>query len=256
MTPAGPRGGALVTGGARRIGRALALALAERGYAVAVHHRNAQGDAEALAAEITAAGGRAAVVQADLALEVQTARLIDAAAEAVGPLTLLVNNASLFEDDRCGGLTRRSWDAHMEANLRAPIVLSEAFAAQAPADPDLDPSIINLLDQRVWKPNPQFFTYTLSKAALWAATRMLAQALAPRVRVNAIGPGPTLANTVQGEQGLAVEVAGALLGRRTELEDICAAARYLIDARAVTGQMIAVDGGQHLAWKTPDILGD
>jgi NAD(P)-dependent dehydrogenase (short-subunit alcohol dehydrogenase family) len=249
----GGRGGALVTGGARRNGRALARRLAEAGYAVAVHHRDALDDAESLVRESEAAGGRAAIVQADLADEAQTSRLVAAAAEAVGPLTLLVNNASLFRDDRCGGLSRESWDGHMEANLRAPLVLCEAFAAQAPAG---DPSIINLLDQRVWKPNPQFFTYTLSKAALWTATRMLAQALAPRIRVNGVGPGPTLPNTVQGERGLAAEAAGTLLGRRTELDDICAAARYLIDARAVTGQMIAVDGGQHLAWKTPDILGD
>jgi NAD(P)-dependent dehydrogenase (short-subunit alcohol dehydrogenase family) len=256
MTPAHRRGGALVTGGARRIGRALALTLAEAGYAVAIHHRDALGDAQGLAAEIVAMGGHAAVVHADLAVETETADLIEAAAAAVGPLTLLVNNASLFKDDRCGGLSRDSWDAHMEANLRAPLVLSQAFAAQAPDGEAYDPQIINLLDQRVWKPNPQFFTYTLSKAALWTATRMLAQALAPRVRVNGIGPGPTLANTVQGEPGLAAEAAGTLMGRRTELSDICGAARYLIDARAVTGQMIAVDGGQHLAWKTPDILGD
>ena len=253
---AGARGGALVTGAARRIGRALALALADAGYAVAIHHRDDRLDAESLAAEIVAAGGRAGVVQADLAIEAQTAGLVEAAAAAVGPLTLLVNNASAFRDDRCGGLTRQSWDAHMEANLRAPIVLTEAFAAQAPHGAEHDPQVINLLDQRVWKPNPQFFTYTLSKAALWTATRMLAQALAPRVRVNGIGPGPTLANAMQGEAGLAAETAGTLLGRRTEVADICAAALYLVDARAVTGQMIAVDGGQHLAWRTPDILGD
>jgi NAD(P)-dependent dehydrogenase (short-subunit alcohol dehydrogenase family) len=253
MTPAGARGGALVTGGARRIGRALALSLAEAGYAVAIHHRDAPDDASSLAIEINAMGGRAGVVHADLALEAETTGLIGAAAAAVGPLSLLVNNASHFADDRAGALTRESWDAHMEANLRAPIMLSEAFAAQAAGE---DPLILNLLDQRVWKPNPQFFSYTLSKAALWTATRMLAQAFAPRVRVNAIGPGPTLPNTVQGERGLAAEAAATPLGHGAGLEDICAAARYLIDARAVTGQMIAVDGGQHLAWKTPDILDD
>jgi NAD(P)-dependent dehydrogenase (short-subunit alcohol dehydrogenase family) len=249
----GGRGGALVTGGARRIGRALALTLADAGYAVAIHHRDDCDDAVDLAAQIVAAGGRAALVQADLAQESQTVGLIAAAAAAVGPLTLLVNNASLFRDDRAGGLSRESWDAHMEANLRAPIVLSEAFAAQAPEG---DALILNLLDQRVWKPNPQFFTYTLSKAALWAATRMLAQALAPRIRVNAIGPGPTLPNSIHGTDGLAAEAAATPMGRPVGVDDICAAARYLIDAHAVTGQMIAVDGGQHLAWKTPDILGD
>ncbi|HTK34830.1 MAG TPA: SDR family oxidoreductase [Caulobacteraceae bacterium] len=256
MKPAGRRGAALVTGGARRIGRALVLTLVEAGYAVAIHLREDCADAEALVAGIAAGGGRAALVKADLARESETAGLIDAAVAAVGPLTLLINNASLFRDDRVGGLSRESWDAHMEANLRAPVVLSEAFAAQAAGGEGDDPSILNLLDQRVWKPNPQFFTYTLSKAALWTATRMLAQALAPRVRVNAIGPGPTLPNPIHGEAGLAAEAAGTLLGHGAKVEDICAAARYLIDARAVTGQMIAVDAGQHLAWKTPDILGD
>lgn len=250
------RGAALVTGGARRIGRALALCLAEAGYAVGVHYLTSGDDARRLAEEIEAKGGRAAALRADLTREKEASGLIDAAAGALGPLTLLVNNASVFHDDRAGGLSRTTWDAHMEANLRAPIVLSEAFAAQAPDGPQADPLILNLLDQRVWRPNPQFFSYTLSKVALWTATRMLAQALAPQVRVNGIGPGPTLPNAMQGEGGLAAEIAAVPLGRRTELADICAAARYLIDARAVTGQMIAVDGGQHLAWKTPDVLGD
>jgi NAD(P)-dependent dehydrogenase (short-subunit alcohol dehydrogenase family) len=246
------RGGALVTGAAHRIGRALALSLAEAGYAVAVHHRDHDTDAEALAEEIRRTGARAAAVRADLAIEAQTAGLVDQAAAAVGPLTLLVNNASTFRDDRGGGLDRQTWDAHFEPNLRAPLVLTQAFAAQTPDGADA--LVVNLLDQRVWKPNPQFFSYTLSKAALWTATRMLAQALAPRVRVNAIGPGPTLPNQLQGDAGLQAEAAAVPLQRRTEVADVCCAAHYLIDARAVTGQMIAVDGGQHLAWKTPDII--
>jgi NAD(P)-dependent dehydrogenase (short-subunit alcohol dehydrogenase family) len=142
----------------------------------------------------------------------------------------------------------------MATNLAAPVFLAQAFAAQALDG--TDNLIINLTDQRVWKPNPQFFSYTLSKAALWAATRTLAQALAPRVRVNAIGPGPTLQSTYQDEEAFAREAAATPLARRPSPEDICAAAIYLIDARTVTGQMIAVDGGQHLAWKTPDILDD
>jgi NAD(P)-dependent dehydrogenase (short-subunit alcohol dehydrogenase family) len=251
----GFRGGALVTGAAHRIGRALALSLAEAGYAVAVHHRDDEADAQALVDEIRAAGGTAAAVRADLAIEPQTKALIGQAADAVGPLTLLVNNASTFRYDHAGALDRATWDAHFEPNLRSPLVLAEGFAAQAPFD-DFggDPQIINLLDQRVWKPTPQFFSYTLTKTALWTATRMLAQALAPRIRVNAIGPGPTLPNAIEGEAGLQAEAAAIPLQRRTELADITGAARYLIDARAVTGQMIAVDGGQHLAWKTPDIL--
>ncbi|OYX31360.1 MAG: short chain dehydrogenase [Caulobacterales bacterium 32-69-10] len=245
------RGGALVTGAAHRIGRALALCLAQAGYAVAVHHRDDEPDAQALVDEIRAAGGWAATVRADLAVEAETSALIGQAAAVVGPLTLLVNNASTFRYDHAGALDRVTWDAHFEPNLRAPLVLAEAFAAQAQEG---DPQIINLLDQRVWKLNPQFFSYTLSKTALWTATRMLAQALAPRIRVNAIGPGPTLPNAIEGEAGLQAEAAAVPLQRRTELADITGAARYLIDARAVTGQMIAVDGGQHLAWKTPDIL--
>ena len=252
----GARGAALVTGGARRIGRALALSLAEAGYAVAIHCRNARDEADSLAREIVEAGGRAAVLRADLSVESETAALVGAARAAVGPLSLLVNNASHFGDDRVGGLTRESWDAHMEANLRAPVLLSQGFAAQAPRGEGADPMILNILDQRVWRPNPQFFTYTLSKAALWAATQMLAQGLAPAIRVNAIGPGPTLPNPVHGESGFAAEAAATPLGRRSEVAEICAAALYLIDARSVTGQMIAVDAGQHLAWKTPDVVGD
>jgi NAD(P)-dependent dehydrogenase (short-subunit alcohol dehydrogenase family) len=245
------RGGALVTGGARRIGRALTLALAEAGYAVAIHHRDTTDDARALADEIRERGGRAAVLCADLADEGRTRALVGEAAAEVGPLSLLVNNASAFLDDRVGVLDRATWDAHFEANLRAPLVLAEGFAAQAAGD---DPSIVNLLDQRVWRPNPQFFSYTLSKTALWTATRMLAQALAPRVRVNAIGPGPTLPNAIQGSAGMQAEAGAIPLQRRTELSDITGALLYLAGARSVTGQMIAVDGGQHLAWKTPDIL--
>lgn len=246
------RGAALITGARARIGRALSLALSHAGYAVALHHRNDEAAAEALAAEIRAAGGTAAVVQADLADEADTATLVARAAQALGrPLTLLVNNASRFTDDRVGGLSRESWDGHMEANLRAPILLAEAFAAQAPAGADA--LIINMLDQRVWKTNPQFFSYTLSKAALWTATTMMAQALAPKVRVNGIGPGPTLPSIHQSEAEFAAEAAAVPLQRRATPEDICRAALYLIDATAVTGQMIAVDGGQHLGWKTPDI---
>ena len=246
------RGAALVTGARARVGKALALALADAGYAVAVHHRDDGEAAEALVEQIRAQGGQAVSVQADLAREADTSTLVRRAADALGPLTLLVNNASRFEDDRVGSLTRHSWDMHIEANLRAPIVLAEAFAAQAP-DGSL---ILNILDQRVWRPNPQFFSYTLSKTALWTATQMLAQALAPRIRVNGIGPGPTLPSIHQDQAAFDAEAANIPMQRRVRTEDICAAALYLIGAPAVTGQMIAVDGGQHLAWKTPDIIGD
>ena len=251
------RGVALVTGASRRIGRALALALARAGYDVVAHHHTRAAEAAGLTAEIERLGRRTAEVSADLAREAETVDLAARAQAALGPLTLLVNNASLFEDDRLGGLDRAGWDAHMEANLRAPLVLSQAFAAQVPdALPDGAAMILNILDQRVLKPNPQFFTYTLTKTALWTATRMMAQALAPRVRVNAIGPGPTLASVHQDAQAFAAEAAATPLGRGAGVQDICDAALYLAGARAVTGQLIAVDGGQHLAWRTPDILHD
>ena len=248
------RGAALVTGAGRRIGRALALCLAQAGFDVAIHYHADAADAEATAEDIVALGRRAVVLGAELNDPTAPAALIHAATRALGPLSLLINNASRFVDDRIQDLTRGGWDAHMAVNLAAPIFLAQAFAAQV-SDTD-DALIINLTDQRVWKPNPQFFSYSLSKAALWSATQTLAQALAPRVRVNAIGPGPTLPSTYQSAETFGQEAAATLLGRRASLEDICAAALYLIDARAVTGQMLAVDGGQHLAWKTPDILHD
>jgi len=242
-------GAALVTGGARRIGRAIVLALAARGHDVAIHHRDSAPDADALADEVRALGVRAAVVSADLTDEAETRALIPAAADALGPLSILVNNASVFEDDRVGGLSRETWDLHLETNLRAPVVLAEAFAAQAPDGS----SIVNLLDQRVLKPDPRFFSYALSRNGLWWATRTLAQALAPRIRVNGVGPGPTLASIHQSEVEFAAEQTAMPLGHGPSPEDIAGAVVYLVDARSVTGQMIAVDAGQHLAWQTPDI---
>jgi NAD(P)-dependent dehydrogenase (short-subunit alcohol dehydrogenase family) len=177
-------------------------------------------------------------------------RALVPAAAALGPLTVLVNNASVFEDDRVGDLSRATWDRHMETNLRAPVVLAEAFAAQAPADS----VIVNLLDQRVLKPDPRFVSYAISRNGLWWATRTLAQALAPRIRVNGVGPGPTLASIHQSPAEFAAEAAAVPLGHGADPDEIAAAVLYLVDARAVTGQMIAVDGGQHLAWRTPDIL--
>jgi NAD(P)-dependent dehydrogenase (short-subunit alcohol dehydrogenase family) len=248
------RGGALVTGAGLRIGRALALAAARCGYDVVIHHRSHHAEAESAVAEIEALGRKAVAIAGDLADPETPGRLVAEAAAAVGPLTLLVNNASTFVDDRVGAMAREAWDAQLAVNLAAPVFLAQAFAAQA--DPGRDNLIVNLTDQRVWKPNPQFFSYTVSKLALWNATRTLAQALAPSIRVNAIGPGPTLASVYQTPERFAAEARATPLGRRAEVADIAAALLYLIDARAVTGQMIAVDGGQHLGWKTPDILDD
>jgi NAD(P)-dependent dehydrogenase (short-subunit alcohol dehydrogenase family) len=247
------RGGALVTGAGRRLGRALALEAARAGYDVAVHYRTARDDAQAVADEIAALGRRAIVLDAELTDEDQAAALIPRAAQALGPVTLLVNSASTFEDDRLATATRPSWDAHLDANLRAPIVLAQAFAAALP--PEVQGLIVNIVDQRVLAPNPQFFSYSLSKAGLWWATRTMAQALAPRIRVNAIGPGPTLPSVHQAPGEFEREAAGTPLERAVSPDDIAGALRYLIDATAVTGQMIAVDAGQHLGWRTPDIIG-
>jgi NAD(P)-dependent dehydrogenase (short-subunit alcohol dehydrogenase family) len=248
---------ALVTGAAQRIGRAIALAVADAGYDVAVHHRASHDAAEATVAEIAGRGRRAIALCADLTDETAARALPALAVDRLGPLTLLVNNASLFHDDRFGELDRAGWDAHFATNLRAPLVLSEMFAAALSAGtPDGEACIVNILDQRVLKPNPQFFSYALSKSALWTATRMSAQALAPRIRVNGVGPGPTFASIHQDGDVFGREAAATLLGRGSPPEEIAAAVVYLAGARAVTGQMLAVDGGQHLAWRTPDIVSD
>jgi NAD(P)-dependent dehydrogenase (short-subunit alcohol dehydrogenase family) len=244
--------GALITGAARRIGRTLALAAARAGFDVAIHARRADADTASLAAEIEGLGRRARVVTVDLSDLDQLVRLTAAAADAVGPLSLLVNSASVFQDDRLETLTAASLDAHLTAHLRAPLLLTQAFAAQAPEGG----LVVNIIDQRVWRPTPLFFSYAVSKAALWDATVMSAQALAPRIRVNAIGPGPTLQSIHQSEADFAAEAANVPLGKRARPDDIAQALAYLIAAKSVTGQMIAVDGGQHLAWRTPDIVQD
>ncbi|MFC0632957.1 SDR family oxidoreductase [Brevundimonas balnearis] len=250
MTEPSPRGAALVTGAGRRIGREIALTLAKAGFDVAVHYGGSAEAAQDVVREIETLGRRAVAVQCDLMNEDAVRGLVPAAAGALGPLSALVNNASVFEDDRVGSLSRDSWDRHIETNLRAPVVLAEAFAAQAPDGS----AIVNLLDQRVLKPDPRFFSYALSRNGLWWATRTLAQALAPRIRVNGVGPGPTLQSIHQSEDDFAAEAAAVPLQRAATPAMIADAVLWLIDATMVTGQMIAVDGGQHLAWKTPDIL--
>jgi NAD(P)-dependent dehydrogenase (short-subunit alcohol dehydrogenase family) len=240
-------GTALVTGAARRIGRAIALELGRAGLAVAVHYLRSRDDAEALATEIRAAGGRAATVSADLAREDESAGLVDAAAHAIGaPITVLVNNASVFEDDTPETVTRQSWDRHMEVNLRAPLVLSQAFCRRLPAGQP--GAIVNVIDERVWNLTPLFTSYTISKTGLWALTQTLAMAFAPRVRVNAVGPGPVLPSVRQSPEHFHRQCLSTALAHRIEPEEIAAAVRYLLSAPSVTGQMIAVDGGQHLGW--------
>lgn len=244
------RGAALVTGGAKRIGRAICLELAAAGFDVAIHHRDSDAEAAEVAREIEALGRRAVCLSADLADVAATHALIGRAVEALGPLSVLVNNASVFADDRLESITGESWSAHLDVNLRAPVLLAQVFAAQAPDDS----AIINILDQRVLKPDPRFFSYGLSKSALWVATRTMAQALAPRIRVNGVGPGPTLPSVHQTAGEFEAEARATPLQRAGSPEAVAEAVLWLVDARQVTGQMIAVDGGQHLAWKTPDIV--
>jgi NAD(P)-dependent dehydrogenase (short-subunit alcohol dehydrogenase family) len=240
---------ALITGAGRRIGRAIALALAQAGYAVVLHVHRSRTEAEKLASEIVSAGGRASVVLADLADGEAVRKLVPAAA-AFGPLTLLVNNASQFDEDDIESLERTRFERTMAVNLTAPVFLAQAFAAQAPDGADA--SIVNIVDQRVLKPTPRFFSYSLSKSALHAATVTLAQALAPKLRVNAVAPGPTLPSPRQTAEQFAVQAAAVPLKRGPTPEDIAAAVLYLAMARSVTGSVIAVDGGQHLAWRTAD----
>ena len=240
-------GAALVTGAGRRIGRAIALDLGRRGWAVAVHHNRSADAAAEVAGEITAAGGRAEAIAADLADDAQAEALVPRCAAALGPLTLLVNSASVFENDRLASLTTASWDAHLEVNLRAPLVLIRGFAEQLPEG--LPGNVVNLLDQCVWNPGPGFLSYTVSKVGLWTLTRVLALELAPRIRVNGIGPGPTLPSTGQTDADFEAHCARMPLGRGTTPEEICRAVRFILDAPALTGQMIALDGGEHLASK-------
>ena len=253
---------ALVTGAGKRLGRAMALYLAGRGHDVAVHYATSAEAAEAVAEEIRAMRRKAVAVQAYLLVEAQVETLIPRAAAALGPLTVLVNNASIFDYDRIDTATRAGWDRHMESNLRAPYVLTQAFARQCPpATADAAGEllaqglIVNMIDQRVWKPTPEFSTYTIAKMGLWALTQTAAQGLAPDIRVNAIGPGPTLQGARQTDSHFARQRTATILNRGANPSDVLAALGFFLDSPSVTGQMIAVDGGQHLAWKTPDVLG-
>ncbi len=244
---------ALVTGGARRIGRAIAEDLAANGFAVAIHYNDARDEAERLVAGIEAQGGRAALVEADLTDMDAAADIIARAAAALGPVRLLVNNASSFEDDAADDFDWQVWDRHFALHVKAPALLARQMVAALPEKED--GLVVNVIDQRVWRLTPKFFSYTLSKSALWTATQTMAQAYAPRLRVNAIGPGPTLANERQQARDFARQIDGLLLRRGPDLGEFGATIRYLWQARSVTGQMIALDGGQHLAWQTPDIYG-
>ncbi|GGC55675.1 short chain dehydrogenase [Siccirubricoccus deserti] len=245
ISPAIPRA-ALVTGGARRLGRAIALSLAGAGFDIAIHYGSSAEAAEATAKEIRALGRRAVTLRAELGREAEVAALLPAAGAALGPLGVLVNNASTFERDEWNDATRASWDAHIEPNLRAPFVLSQAFARALPQD--AEGLVLNLLDQRVWSLTPHFISYTVSKAGLWALTQTLALALAPRIRVNAIGPGPAMPSPRQTPAQFAAQCASVPLRHGTSAEEVAGAALAILGLPSMTGQMLALDGGQHLQW--------
>lgn len=245
-------GAVLITGAARRIGRAIAEDMAARGWAVAVHYGGSEEAADSLVEAIQAKGGKAAAFRADLRHTHEVKALVRLAANELGPLSCLINNASVFEADSLSDVSEESWALHMDANLKAPVFLSQAFAHQLPGDREAN--IINIIDQRVWRLTPRFLSYTLSKAGLWTLTQTLAQALAPHnIRVNGIGPGPTLKNERQDEADFARQQKATLLGRGADLREIAAAIRFILETPSMTGQMIALDGGQHLAWETPDV---
>jgi NAD(P)-dependent dehydrogenase (short-subunit alcohol dehydrogenase family) len=237
---------ALVTGGAKRIGRAIALMLGDAGWDLAVHFHASRQEADAVVAELKAKGRRAVALEADLMREDEVASLVGRARKVLGPLGCLVNNASLFERDEALTATRESWDRHIETNLRAPFVLMQGFARLLPAESS--GAIVNILDERVWNLTPHFTSYTLAKAGLWTLTRTMALALAPRIRVNGIGPGPTLPSPRQSEEQFRRQLEAMPLGRGTSPEEIAQAVKFILSAPAMTGQMIALDGGQHLGW--------
>jgi NAD(P)-dependent dehydrogenase (short-subunit alcohol dehydrogenase family) len=257
-------GNALVTGAGKRLGREIALYLASRGFGVVVHYHSSAGEAGEVVADCRAMGVDAVAVAADLTRESDMQGLVGHAVDAIGgPLSVLVNSASIFEHDTIETGTRESWDRHLESNLRAPFVLTQNFAAQAP-EPDVggewnEPTaralIVNMIDQRVRKLTPHFASYTIAKIGLWALTQTTAQALAPAIRVNAIGPGPTMQGARQSRDHFAAQRANTVLKRGADPSDVTHAVGYFLDAPSVTGQLICVDGGQHLGWETPDVRG-
>ncbi len=239
---------AIVTGAGRRIGRAIALALSQHGWNVCVHCSGSRDDADETATQVAAAGMAACVVKADLADPGSAEQLMTACVEKLGNPSCLVNNASVFLEDQLATLDAAGWSHHLDVNLRAPVLLAQAFARRLP--PPLKGHIINIVDQRVLRPTPEFFSYGVSKSGLWAATQMMAQALAPRIRVNAIGPGPVLPNIHQTGDEFQAEVDRTLLKARTPAEDIAAGVLFLIETESITGQLLTLDGGQHLQWRS------
>ncbi len=245
----------LITGASQRIGKAIAADLAEHGWKIVIHYNTSADQAEKLVRDLNdKSPGKdpiAFCIGGNLRHEAETTQLIAKANAVAGPIDCLINNASAFETDDIKTMSRDSWDLHLEVNLRAPTVLVQGFAAQLPED--CSGNVINIIDQRVWRLTPKFLSYTVSKSALWTLTQTLAQALAPKIRVNAIGPGPTLQNKRQTDEGFQKQASLVPLQRQTDLSEIADGVRFILGANSMTGQMIALDGGQHLAWETPDV---
>jgi NAD(P)-dependent dehydrogenase (short-subunit alcohol dehydrogenase family) len=239
---------AIVTGGARRIGGAIVEDLAGHGWAVAIHCNRSREDADRLAERIRGAGGRATVIVADLSDSQNVERIVDKTIAALGPPVLLINNAATYDRDSFGSLDRETWRRQMAINFESPVFLSEAFASVVP--PECEGNIVNVIDQVVWRPTARNVSYQLAKSALWTATQMLAQALAPRIRVNAIAPGPTLPNDLQTTERFRLQAQTVLLGRGPELAEFGRTVRFFVENRSITGQMVGLDGGQHL-WEAP-----
>lgn len=250
-TQTGP-GTVLVTGAGHRIGKAIALHLGKQGWRVAVHYHRSSGPAQDVADQIIAAGGRAETIRADLRDEKDRDSLMERTGQVLGPVTCLINNASIFEPDTITDMTPESWQAHQMINLYAPLRLAQDFAKALPEGEK--GNIINIIDQRVWRLTPKFFSYTIAKSSLWTATRTMAQELAPRIRVNAIGPGPTAQNVRQSEADFERQYEGVLMKSPTNPDDIAAAISFIIATPSFTGQMLALDGGQHLSWETLDVV--
>jgi len=243
----------LVTGAARRIGAGITETLANAGWTVVAHYGGSDDEAEKLAARLAEEGARAMPLKADLANDAEIMGLVPQATEMAGePLSLLVNNASDFSEDHLGTLDPANWDHHMAVNLKAPALLSQAFAAQVPeATRGL---IVNLLDQKLWNLNPDFFSYTISKIGLRGVTEMMAKALAPQVRVCGIAPGITLPSTHQSQEHFEKAHTQNPLQHGATIEDITRTLMFLIDSPAISGQTILVDSGQHFGGDTRDVL--
>ncbi len=240
---------ALITGGAKRIGKAITQSLAADGWAVGIHYFGSSEEAEALANSISDADGQAAIFATDLGNPEAAAHLIPAVTATLGPVTALINNASIFEQENWNEVTTESWSRHLGVNLHAPFLLSQAFARALPSE--TEGAIVNVIDQRIFNLTPEFMSYTVSKSGLWTLTQTLAMALAPRIRVNGVGPGPTLPNERQTDEIFQRQVSATPLQRKVDLDDITAAVKYLLTARTVTGEMITVDSGEHLGWTQP-----